>query len=200
MGWFVKFLVMPIFCAIEISALKVFCWVLWQVCCRVPFHSICGKSQKPTNPKSQNQDEEENAGYNTNWWAPPQPIALPAVRRLAPAAIGCREGNNITKFIKIIQNSTRPTGTPTVFFALPLRQLWTLPTWRPPAPFSCSCSLTSSQFHSQPSFKCQQHCSDSCFFAFLPLWVTKLVCGCWVCAENYSRNLVGFKIPFNLFL
>lgn len=147
--------------AIEISALKAFCWVLWQVCCGVPFHSICGKAQKPTKthkPKITKMKKKKKKMpsiilvYYNGGSHLPQPIALPAVRRLAPAAIGWREGNNITKFLKTIQNSARLAGTPTVFFALPLRQLWTLPTWRPPAPFSCSSSPTSSHFHSQSSF------------------------------------------------
>ena len=95
--------------AIEISALKAFCWVLRQVCCGVPFHSICGKAQKPTKthkPKITKRKKKKKKMpsiilvYYSDGSHLPQPIALAAVRRLAPAAIGWREGNNITKFLK----------------------------------------------------------------------------------------------------
>lgn len=136
------------------------------------------------------------------WWVPPPPTdnftCCPEIGTCGDRMQGREQHYKIPKTQYKIPPALQ--ALPTVFFALHLRQLWTVPTWRPPAPFSCSSSPTSSHFQSQSSFKVQQHCSDSCFFAFLPfvgyqscLWVLGLR---W----KLSRTIfLGFKIPFKLF-
>ena len=124
----------------------------------------------------------------------PQPIALPAVRRLAPAAIGCRERNNITKFPK---NNTK--------FRPPCRH-----SQRSSLPFPCAnyelCQHDVRLPHSAalppplPHTFTPNPPSNSTTIALIPvslhfcrLWVPNLVSGCWVCVENELHNLLGVQ-------
>lgn len=154
----------------------------------IPFVGKPKNPQKPTNPKSPSTWRRRRkclVEYLCGGPHLPQPITLPAVRRLAPAAIGCRERNNITKFPKH-NTKFRPPCRHSQRSSLPfpcanyelyqhdvrLPHSAALP---PPLPHT---------FTPNPPSNSSSIALIRVSLHFCRLWVTNLVSGCWVCAEN----------------